>query len=72
MIVTTSRWVVILATVLVAGGVAWLLRLTVIAVLVVTGAPENHERIVELNRSGRAPEGDLTQLEAGTNRCAAG
>jgi hypothetical protein len=40
MIVTTSRWVVILATVLVAGGVAWLLKLTVIAVLVVTGAPD--------------------------------
>ena len=37
---TTSRWVVILATVLVAGGVAWLLKLTVIAVLVVTGAPD--------------------------------
>jgi glyoxylase-like metal-dependent hydrolase (beta-lactamase superfamily II) len=34
--------------------------------------PENHERIVEFNRSGRAPEGDPTKLEAGANRCAAG
>jgi glyoxylase-like metal-dependent hydrolase (beta-lactamase superfamily II)/rhodanese-related sulfurtransferase len=33
--------------------------------------PENHEHIVELNRSGRAPEGDATELEAGANRCAA-
>jgi glyoxylase-like metal-dependent hydrolase (beta-lactamase superfamily II) len=33
--------------------------------------PTNHERIVELNRSGRMPEADPTQLEAGTNRCAA-
>jgi rhodanese-related sulfurtransferase len=38
----------------------------------VSPAPENHQRIVELNRSGLAPEGDLTQLEAGANRCAAG
>jgi hypothetical protein len=34
--------------------------------------PENYERIVELNRSGEQPEGDLTDLEAGANRCAAG
>ena len=38
----------------------------------VSPAPENHERIVELNRSGRTPEGDLTQLESGANRCAVG
>jgi hypothetical protein len=36
--VTTSRWIVILATVLVSGGVAWLLKLVAIAILVVTGA----------------------------------
>ena len=35
---TTSRWISILATVLVSGGVAWLLKLVAIAVLVVTGA----------------------------------
>jgi len=35
--VTTSRWVVILASVLVAGGVAWLLKLAAVAILVVTG-----------------------------------
>ena len=34
--------------------------------------PANHERIVELNRAGEAPEGDPTELEAGANRCAAG
>jgi hypothetical protein len=38
MIVTTSRWISILATILVSGGVAWLLKLMAIAVLVVTGA----------------------------------
>ena len=32
----------------------------------------NHEHIVELNRSGRMPEGNPTELEAGANRCAAG
>ena len=37
-----------------------------------TPTPENFERIVELNRAGEAPEGDLTDLEAGANRCAAG
>jgi hypothetical protein len=36
--VTASRWITILATVLVAGGVAWLLKLVAIAVLVVTGS----------------------------------
>lgn len=34
--------------------------------------PENHERIVSLNRSGELPEGDPTELEGGANRCAAG
>jgi hypothetical protein len=38
----------------------------------VTPTPENFERIVELNRTGEAPEGDPTELEAGANRCAAG
>lgn len=38
----------------------------------VSPTPENYERIVELNRSGQAPEGDPTDLEAGANRCAAG
>ena len=38
----------------------------------VSPAPENYERIVELNRSGEPPEGDPTELEAGANRCAAG
>ncbi len=35
-------------------------------------APENHERIVELNRAGEKPEVEPTELEAGANRCAAG
>ncbi len=34
--------------------------------------PSNHERIVELNRSGEIPEEDPSELEAGANRCAAG
>ncbi len=34
--------------------------------------PENHEHIVELNKAGKLPEGDLTELEAGANRCAVG
>jgi glyoxylase-like metal-dependent hydrolase (beta-lactamase superfamily II) len=34
--------------------------------------PENHERIVELNRAGELLEGNLTELEAGANRCAVG
>lgn len=34
--------------------------------------PENHERIVELNRAGELPEGNPTELEAGANRCAVG
>jgi glyoxylase-like metal-dependent hydrolase (beta-lactamase superfamily II)/rhodanese-related sulfurtransferase len=32
--------------------------------------PPNHRRIVELNKAGELPEGDLTDLEAGANRCA--
>lgn len=32
--------------------------------------PENHERIVELNKAGKLPEGDAIELEAGANRCA--
>jgi glyoxylase-like metal-dependent hydrolase (beta-lactamase superfamily II) len=35
-------------------------------------APQNFERIVELNRAGESPEGDPAELEAGANRCAAG
>jgi glyoxylase-like metal-dependent hydrolase (beta-lactamase superfamily II) len=38
----------------------------------VASTPENHERIVEINRSGGWPEGDAAELEAGANRCAAG
>lgn len=34
--------------------------------------PPNHERIVEHNRTGTYPTGDVTELEAGANRCAAG
>jgi glyoxylase-like metal-dependent hydrolase (beta-lactamase superfamily II) len=32
--------------------------------------PPNHARIIALNEEGSLPEGDLTQLEAGANRCA--
>jgi glyoxylase-like metal-dependent hydrolase (beta-lactamase superfamily II)/rhodanese-related sulfurtransferase len=32
--------------------------------------PPNHQRIVELNEAGLLPAGDLTELEAGANRCA--
>jgi glyoxylase-like metal-dependent hydrolase (beta-lactamase superfamily II) len=38
----------------------------------VSPTPSNFERIVELNRVGKAPEADPTELEAGANRCAAG
>jgi hypothetical protein len=38
----------------------------------VTPAPENYERIVELNRSGERLVGDPAELETGANRCAAG
>ena len=34
--------------------------------------PPNYHRVVELNEAGQLPEGDLTDLEAGANRCAAG
>lgn len=34
--------------------------------------PPNHERIVAHNRAGTFPDGDVTELEAGANRCAAG
>lgn len=32
--------------------------------------PPNYLRIVELNEAGAMPEGDVTELEAGANRCA--
>src|SRR6266699_3333928 len=32
--------------------------------------PPNYERIVKLNKAGMVPEGDVTELEAGANRCA--
>jgi glyoxylase-like metal-dependent hydrolase (beta-lactamase superfamily II)/rhodanese-related sulfurtransferase len=32
--------------------------------------PPNYERIVRLNENGVLPEGDVTELEAGANRCA--
>ena len=38
----------------------------------VSPPPSNFERVAELNRTGEAPEGDPTDLEAGANRCAAG
>jgi glyoxylase-like metal-dependent hydrolase (beta-lactamase superfamily II) len=34
--------------------------------------PPNHRRIVALNEAGEWPEGDVTDLEAGANRCAVG
>ncbi len=34
-------------------------------------APSNHHRIVKLNETGGLPEEELTELEAGANRCAA-
>ena len=37
-----------------------------------TPAPQNFERIVELNRAGEVPEAPPAELEAGANRCAAG
>lgn len=33
-------------------------------------APPNHAQIVALNEAGELPNGDLTDLEAGANRCA--
>ena len=35
-------------------------------------APSNHHRIVKLNEEGGLPEEELTELEAGANRCAVG
>ena len=32
--------------------------------------PPNYERITRLNEAGLVPEGDMTELEAGANRCA--
>jgi hypothetical protein len=32
--------------------------------------PPNHAAIVGLNESGEVPAGDVTDLEAGANRCA--
>jgi len=32
--------------------------------------PPNYERITRLNEAGMLPEGDVTELEAGANRCA--
>ena len=32
--------------------------------------PPNYERIIRLNEAGLVPEGDVTELEAGANRCA--
>ncbi len=34
--------------------------------------PPNHHRIVALNEAGELPEDDVTDLEAGANRCAVG
>jgi glyoxylase-like metal-dependent hydrolase (beta-lactamase superfamily II) len=34
--------------------------------------PANHETIVDLNRVGEQPEAEMSELEAGANRCAAG
>ena len=36
----------------------------------ISPTPPNHKRIVEFNKAGELPEGDLTELEAGANRCA--
>jgi hypothetical protein len=32
--------------------------------------PSNYERITRLNEAGLFPQGDVTELEAGANRCA--
>jgi glyoxylase-like metal-dependent hydrolase (beta-lactamase superfamily II) len=37
----------------------------------IPATPPNHLRIVELNEAGAMPDGDVTELEAGANRCAA-
>ena len=38
----------------------------------IPATPPNHQRIVELNEHGRMPEEEITDLEAGANRCAIG
>jgi glyoxylase-like metal-dependent hydrolase (beta-lactamase superfamily II) len=38
----------------------------------IPATPANHLHIVELNETGEMPGGDVTDLEAGGNRCAAG
>jgi glyoxylase-like metal-dependent hydrolase (beta-lactamase superfamily II) len=38
----------------------------------IPATPPNHLRIVELNEVGEMPDNDVTDLEAGGNRCAAG
>ena len=36
----------------------------------IPATPPNHHQIVALNEAGQLPDGDLTDLEAGANRCA--
>ncbi|MBI3959063.1 MAG: MBL fold metallo-hydrolase [Chloroflexi bacterium] len=36
----------------------------------IPATPPNHQRIVEFNEAGLLPQGDLTDWEAGANRCA--
>jgi hypothetical protein len=38
----------------------------------IPATPPNHHQIVELNEHGRMPEEEITDLEAGANRCAIG
>ena len=38
----------------------------------IPATPPNHRRIVALNEAGDMPAGDVTDLEAGANRCAVG
>ena len=38
----------------------------------IPSTPPNYQRIVDLNESEELPTGDLTELEAGANRCAVG
>ena len=45
---TTGRWIVILTTALIAGGVAWLLKLVAIAILVATGSPDIESGLVAI------------------------
>jgi glyoxylase-like metal-dependent hydrolase (beta-lactamase superfamily II)/rhodanese-related sulfurtransferase len=53
----------------------WLQSEPVFVERILTGippTPPNYERIVELNEKGELPGGDLSDLEAGANRCAVG